>query len=235
MAETSIILNVLYNFKKLKNMKLRNLLYATMIACAFASCSNDDDPIDNAGGGDGPQLGENEAALVVNMAGVQTKAAVSVTKENDINSATTQVVVFNGTGDNAKVEKVGLVNEAGSKTNKVTVTPGDKMVVVLANYKTKVQADITYSALKASVIDFANFEGQEGYLTMNSAVYTVTLLPSKTNYLGYVAPEEVPATENYLSDTKGKPVYLYHNVAKVVLSNVAVDKSTVETQYPNPR
>ena len=133
MAETSIILNVLYNFKKLKNMKLRNLLYATMIACAFASCSNDDDPIDNAGGGDGPQLGENEAALVVNMAGVQTKAAVSVTKENDINSATTQVVVFNGTGDNAKVEKVGLVNEAGSKTNKVTVTPGDKMVVVLAN------------------------------------------------------------------------------------------------------
>lgn len=31
-------------------MKLRNLLYATMIACAFASCSKDDDPIDNGGG-----------------------------------------------------------------------------------------------------------------------------------------------------------------------------------------
>lgn len=25
-------------------MKLRNLMYATMIACAFASCSNDDVP-----------------------------------------------------------------------------------------------------------------------------------------------------------------------------------------------
>ena len=235
MAETSIILNVLYNFKKLKNMKLRNLLYATMIACAFASCSNDDDPIDNAGGGDGPQLGENEAALVVNMAGVQTKAAVNVTKENDINPATTQVVVFNGTGDNAKVEKVGLVNEGGNKTNKITVTPGDKMVVVLANYKTTVSVNTTYSALKAATIDFANFEGQEGYLTMNSAVYKVTLSPSKINYLGYTAPETVPATENYLSDTKGKSVYLYHNVAKVVLNSVTVAKPTVEEQYPNPQ
>ena len=26
-------------------MKLRNLLFGTMIACAFAACSNEDDPI----------------------------------------------------------------------------------------------------------------------------------------------------------------------------------------------
>lgn len=25
-------------------MKLQNLLYATMVACAFSACSNDDDP-----------------------------------------------------------------------------------------------------------------------------------------------------------------------------------------------
>lgn len=31
-------------------MKLRNLMYATMIACAFASCSNDDVPTPDQGG-----------------------------------------------------------------------------------------------------------------------------------------------------------------------------------------
>lgn len=30
-------------------MKLRNLMYATMIACAFASCSNDDVPTPDNG------------------------------------------------------------------------------------------------------------------------------------------------------------------------------------------
>lgn len=31
-------------------MKLRNLMCATMIACAFASCSNDDVPTPDQGG-----------------------------------------------------------------------------------------------------------------------------------------------------------------------------------------
>ena len=46
-------------------MKLRNLLYATMVACAFASCSNDDDPIDNGGGNETPNA---EAVLEVKVA-----------------------------------------------------------------------------------------------------------------------------------------------------------------------
>ncbi|MCS2918275.1 hypothetical protein NXW71_09235 [Parabacteroides merdae] len=33
-------------------MKLRNLMYATMIACAFASCSNDDVPTPDNGNPD---------------------------------------------------------------------------------------------------------------------------------------------------------------------------------------
>ena len=183
MAETSIILNVLYNFKKLKNMKLRNLLYATMIACAFASCSNDDDPIDNAGGGDGPQLGENEAALVVNMAGVQTKAIPGADKENTINSS--KVVVFNGTTADALVEAVGEVNQSGAETKKVTVTPGNKRVLVLANYEgTITEGETTLSELKKVTLSFDNAE--DGYLTMNSALYTVSLEGGQVNYLGYV-------------------------------------------------
>ena len=215
-------------------MKLRNLLYATMIACAFASCSNDDDPIDN-GGGQGTPVAKDEAVLVVNMAGVQTKAAVNIngTNENVINSS--KVVVFNGIGDDAEVEAVGEVNQNEGATNKITLTPGNKMVVVLANYKDNVALTTKYSVLKAKIIDFASFEGVDGYLTMNSAVYTVSLAAGKINYLGYKTPETVPATAEYLKDAKEKPVYLYHNVAKVVLNKVEVDESKVESQYPNPQ
>ena len=231
MAETSIILNVLYNFKKLKNMKLRNLLYATMIACAFASCSNDDDPIDNAGGGDGPQLGENEAALVVNMAGVQTKAIPGADKENTINSS--KVVVFNGTTADALVEAVGEVNQSGAETKKVTVTPGNKRVLVLANYEgTITEGETTLSELKKVTLSFDNAE--DGYLTMNSALYTVSLEGGQVNYLGYVE-NSVKNKGHYLGNANGSPVYLYHNVAKVVLNSIKVSNSTVESQYPNPQ
>ena len=45
-------------------MKLRNLLFGTMIACAFAACSNEDDPIV---GPDQPQTGENNATLTISV------------------------------------------------------------------------------------------------------------------------------------------------------------------------
>ena len=44
-------------------MKLRNLMYATMIACAFASCSKDD-VIDN--GPDPVAKGDSAFTIVVN-------------------------------------------------------------------------------------------------------------------------------------------------------------------------
>lgn len=219
-------------------MKLRNLLFGTMIACAFASCSDGDDPINNIDGE--TPVGKNEAVLVVNMAGVQSKANIATTNENAINSATTQVVVFNGTGNAAVVEAVGKVNQNANKTEKIALTPGNKMVLVLANYKDKVDAGTTYSDLKAKEIDFANYEnyeGANGYLTMNSQLYTVSLAAGKVNYLGYAVPGTVSATENYLNNTGGNPVYLYHNVAKVVLNNVTVGvkEGVAETQYPNPK
>ena len=48
-------------------MKLRNLLFGTMIACAFAACSNEDDPIV---GPDQPQTGENNATLTISVKNV---------------------------------------------------------------------------------------------------------------------------------------------------------------------
>lgn len=214
-------------------MKLRNLLYATMIACAFASCSNDDDPIDN-GGGQGTPVAKDEAVLVVNMTGVDTKANI-VPDENAINVETTRVIVFNGTDEAALVEAVGKVNQSLNEDNKITLSPGNKKVLVLANYTgTITKGSTTFKTLKEATIDFKSFEG--AYLTMNSAVFTVSLEAGQVNYLGYTEAFVNGGNKGYyLSDAAGKPVYLYHNVAKVILNNITVDNSSVESQYPNPQ
>ena len=62
-------------------MKLRNLMCATMIACAFASCSNDDVI------GNGPDA-KGDASLTIDLGVKSTKAVIAAETEtavNDIN------------------------------------------------------------------------------------------------------------------------------------------------------
>lgn len=57
-------------------MKLRNLMYATMIACAFASCSNDDVPTPDNGNPDA----QGGTSLTVKFdKAADTKAAGDIT------------------------------------------------------------------------------------------------------------------------------------------------------------
>ena len=79
-------------------MKLRNYLYATMVACAFASCSNDDDIIN---GGDDLQ---GDATLSLKIALPETKA-IGTGADNVMNPLT--VYVFNGVTDNLEISKIG--------------------------------------------------------------------------------------------------------------------------------
>lgn len=215
-------------------MKLKNLLFATMFACAFASCSSDDDPVIDNGGGDTP-VAKDEAVLVLNMAGVQTRSdVVNVTDENAINNST--VVVFNGSDETeAVLEATGKVNQNNDTKEEIRLTPGNKIVLVLANYKDQISAETKFSDFLQKEIDFANYEGQNGTLTMNSSVYKVSLASGQKNYLGY-ATASIPKNGNNVGDEKGTPVYLYHNVAKVILNNVEVDlPKEIKSQYPNPR
>ena len=57
-------------------MKLRNLLFGTMIACAFAACSNEDDPIPNVDPTPTPETGTADLTIVVKnlTKSTQTKA-----------------------------------------------------------------------------------------------------------------------------------------------------------------
>jgi len=62
-------------------MKLRNLMCATMVACAFASCSNDDVI------GNGPDA-KGDASLTIDLGVKSTKAVIAAETEtavNDIN------------------------------------------------------------------------------------------------------------------------------------------------------
>ena len=46
-------------------MKLRNLLFGTMIACVFAACSNEDDPIPSVDPTPTPEAGTADLTIVV--------------------------------------------------------------------------------------------------------------------------------------------------------------------------
>ena len=107
-------------------MKLRNLMYATMIACAFASCSNDDVPTPDNGNPDA----QGGTSLTVKFdKAADTKASGDITSLS--------MLVFNVDG---KLEVVGTkVNtpavEGGSDAvAHAKLTAGVKEVALIANY-----------------------------------------------------------------------------------------------------
>lgn len=193
-------------------MKLKNLLFATMFACAFASCSNEDDPINNK------PTGEGNATLDIKIAApTTTKATGETAGKTDQTISSWNVYVFNATND---------LEKTVTQTSALTVesnglTAGPKKVIVLAN---ATFAGSTYDACIAEQKAFAN--EVDGTLSMNSKAYDINLTAGKKNYLGYatVPPEGVNL------QTGTNPVYLYRNVAKAVLSKV---EFAPKTNYPN--
>ena len=83
-------------------MKIRNLMYATMIACAFASCSNDDVPTPDNGNPDA----QGGTSLTVKFdKAADTKASGDITSLS--------MLVFNVDG---KLEVVGTKVNAERKS-----------------------------------------------------------------------------------------------------------------------
>lgn len=211
-------------------MKLKNLMYATMIACAFASCSKDDDAIDNG-------QGNANAILDIKLERAETKALPTGTAEVENKINTLSLLVFNGTSDNATLEAIGSAQgDGGAMSVKTPVKPGNKKVIVLANInliKTSpaIATTMTYADLKAAVVSFKDGE-YEGGLTMNSKTYDVTVVASKTNYMGYGdGTNNTDETKTYVAGA-AETVKLYRNVAKVLLNSVAVKTGINKDQYP---
>ncbi|MCD8136450.1 MAG: fimbrial protein, partial [Parabacteroides gordonii] len=174
-------------------MNLRNLLYATMIACAFASCSKNDDPIDNGGGNEIPGA---EAALEVKVA---TPALTKADAVTDKTITTLAVLVFDvktGLLESKGIDDATSTNQgkAGKGVSVVAkqITAGAKKVLVLANVNVSDKVSgwaigTAYTDVLAASKDFAN--EVDGSLSMNSGVYSVDIQAGVTNYLGYTEAE----------------------------------------------
>lgn len=210
-------------------MKLRNLLYATMIACAFASCSNDDDPTPNPD----PTPEAAEATLEVQIKTPLSSKATTMPNEDDkINSL--QLIVFDPTTEN--VAYVGTTaGKAGENIAvKTTVKAGSQKVLVLANSTKTIAVGTSMDNVINESKTFDSENSTNGF-SMNSGVFTVNIEAGKTNYVGYAnsgeVAEEVTAKTAVILTTD--PVKLFRNVGKVILKTVEISKSIDKNRYPN--
>lgn len=212
-------------------MKLRNLLFGTMIACAFASCSKDD--VIN------PDNGNPDTKAGTYLA-LRAQDPISGTKADPTNPdaiKTLTMVVF---GANDLVEAVvsSDEDEAGALSRETPITAGTKKVLMVANY------DLASIGVGASYADIAvltntrDKETNETGFSMNSRLYTTTVELNKTTFLGYDEfPSGYSAANAILDNSAKGGVKLYRNVAQVVLQNVAVtnEKGTeFGDKYSNP-
>ena len=109
-------------------IELRNLLFGTMIACAFAACSNEDDPIV---GPDQPQTGENNATLTIsvkNVARSLTKAAAEGTQtENEAKITNLTVALYDAETGALVASTSDIANEDAAADNDEVQFAGQKV------------------------------------------------------------------------------------------------------------
>lgn len=208
-------------------MKLKNLLFATMFACAFASCSSDDDPVIDNGGGEEAA----DATLEIQIKTPSTTKTVMPSDDAKINSL--QLVVF---GTDGKVAYLGTdAGKAGENVSvKTNVKAGVQEVLVLANANANIEVGQT---TKVQVLDMEKLfttENAENGFSMNSRIFTVDVAAGKTNYVGYQESElgtDIRDGVATILDTN--PVKLYRNVAKIVLKTVRISPDIDTKRYPN--
>lgn len=218
-------------------MKLRNLLFGTMIACAFASCSNDDDPTiePTPDGGGVAQIMVNPDLLRGNLTKASTKAAVD---ESVYNKYT--VYVFN------RATGVNLGHGAPGTAFEVKNNPGAVDVMVVGNVGEVLTGEENKSAVLAATKAFDDKEeagetvkdgGSNSIETtsQSSHVYQFILQGGVINRVGYADA----ATEGSVNLTADK-IQLYRHVAKIVLNKISVQGKAVgengeELVYTNPK
>ena len=208
-----------------------------MIACAFASCSNDDVPTPDNGNPDA----EGGTSLTVKFdKAADTKASGDITSLS--------MLVFNADG---KLEVVGTkattpaVEEGSDAVAHAELTAGVKEVALIANYIVPTTGEQSLiGKTKAEVFAALNktFDSElevEGTLTMNSKIYTgVVVAAEKKNVFGFATAPAGYVNVEGLTDTDLKsPVKLYRNVAKVVLNKISTKmaENSNKPRYSDPQ
>lgn len=221
-------------------MKLRNLLFATMFACAFASCSSDDDPTID------PTPAEAADAyldITVNTKTVGTKADVDTkgdyAREGESNINNLTIAVFNADNNDAligyqRVESNGFTKkgDGASATYKFNSPVKTKAVKV----KVYVLANVPVNNAIATAKDLSGYEAAVSLLSdqsITSLTMSSALLVSDGALKdAKVAPEGNPnkmgegaSVENAVTGCTGD-ILLQRVAARVQMGQVFSSKYT---------
>ena len=205
-------------------MKLRNLLFGTMIACAFAACSNEDDPIV---GPDQPQTGENNATLTISVKNVArnlTKAVAEGTQtENEAKitdltvalydaetgalvASSSDIATEDATADNDEVQFAGLTEKAKLRA------------IAFANMGEISLTGTTINNFVSPVYTMPTAGFSEDYLPMSSGLSDPFTLQAGKNYYGYNKTQE-----EGVNILVAEPLYLIRNVARIDFKGLSLD------------
>ena len=212
-------------------MKVKNLLFGTMIALAFTACSNNDDPINN-----NPQATTDGTQLEVSTNFIQTKAGDSGY----------EVYVFDATG---------AYEAKGAVDSPITLkAEGQKTFVIIDTNHMPTANPNTIADLQTAVT-YGDAEQSDASSSRNSCVYTVDAARGVLNVVGYdttkssdvisnpnnLTVRDVKATASaqvYLSADKTYKIPVYRNVAKIVLNTIVTATKTTGTStivYKDPK
>ena len=204
-------------------MKLRNLLFGTMIACAFAACSNEDDPIV---GPDQPQTGENNATLTIsvkNAARSLTKAAAGTQTENEAKITDLTVALYDATTGELVASSSDIATEDATADNDeiqfAELTKGAQLrAIAFANMGKISLTGTTINNFVSPVYTMPIAGFAENYLPMSSGLSDPFTLQAGKNYYGYT--KTVGEGEHILV---ADPLYLIRNVARIDFTGLSLD------------
>lgn len=206
-------------------MKLQNLIYATMVACAFSACSNDDDP--NIP--DPAQELDATFTTAFSAVGNSGSPLRSLTKAGDDAFGTVNKIglaVFND-GAMGGAMTPGTLLSYVEKDNQADTTAcvaaksGDVKVLVIANPTANMFKDIT--TLEGFLDKISSEAINTGDLLMSSKVYKLTLKVGRNvmvNDLSNSVFKDNTSTAQLLRDENIK---VYRNVARVEVPSITVN------------
>ena len=211
-------------------IELRNLLFGTMIACAFAACSNEDDPIPSVDPTPTPEAGTADLTIVVKnlTKSTQTKAnGDENAKKGEATIYNLFVALYNEDGTFLQVSDLAVnKDEESADSNNEIKFEGLKAG---ASYRALAFANVPMEALTATANSFEltsdyyvlSGEGANG-LPMSSGISPVFTLAEGENYYGYSNATGGNSIES------GKPLGLIRNVARAELSALSLDMTQVK-------
>lgn len=205
-------------------MKLQNLIYATMVACAFSACSNDDDPnIPD------PAL-ELDATLTVAFSSVGNNGSTlkSLTKADDNQYNTIDkigIAVFNN-GAMSTMDNGALISyaerdnsDATDTTACISVKSGKVKVLVVANPATDMFKSYTTYNKYLEAISEASID--ENNLLMSSKAYDITVAKGRNTIATNAST--VFGEDNKGTVAENENIKVYRNVARVEVPKIIIN------------